>query len=859
MNSYEITVLGKVQGIGYVPFVAEYAEEHNLKGAVRNSGSSVKIHIVAESDEIGGLTYHLRYNCPKGGRVDNIIVKPLKKSLTAETFQIIDSDEMSDGIRYLPADIGICQDCVNELRNPESRRYRYSFISCNKCGPRYSVMLRAPYDRKNTGLKNMRLCPDCEQDYHEKGSSRRCDQLIGCKDCGPQLKLYVNRLSAMYGLSQDAIVDKTIELIKSGKVGAVKDCGTFRFVFRPDNNNAIRKMRLFKHREAMPFAIMFPDIEAAKEFFEISEKEESLLTSDARPIVILRIKPDKFDERFASELRKDNMNVGVMLPATGLHVILTDALGPLAFASGKRRGEPVITDEDNMRKYLSAEGLDDFMDNIMPGGINNSVRFIENNGDDEDESETGPNVIIDFMLTNNLEIITPLEDSVIQVSGKYIRGEKRGDLCQFIRRSRGYLPEPVMINNEVPGESFAAGGDLKSCFALARNNAVYMSEHLGMMTNESSGKVRSDAIEHAKELLDIQPVLYVADEQQNSISTADANERDENVKYIQHHKAHILSVAAEHGISGKFLGMACDYFGFSEEGTVWGSEMFSCYIPKEEDRYSDGEEDDPRKHFYMKKVAALSPVKLIGREESTGDALSTLCCYLKSIEDRQLISTSNMDKTMARVKISRSDYGVICACLRANINTYRASSMGLLFDAVCALLGIKIRNTYEGECTVLLEQYAERYRERLEKGEVTLEYDKDSPIRAEQPIRVCVTAPNTEEEIYRMDQTLLIADILDKYLLLTNEPECNIELIRERLAYEFHMAMSEAIIELADRICGTDYVNQIALSGGSMYDRLFAGTIMGALEELGYRVFTNNKVPCGDGGLALGQIYSLTL
>ncbi len=853
MNSYEITVLGKVQGIGFIPFVAEYAEEHNLKGAVRNSGASVKIHVVCESDEIGGLTYYLRYNCPAGGRVDNIVVKPMKKHLSAESFQIIESDDYDDGMRFLPADIGICPECVKELRNPESRRYKYPFISCKSCGPRYSVMYKAPYARKNSAMREFELCDECKNDYKKMGDRRRNDQVIGCKDCGPQLKLYVNRLSAMYGLSQDAILDKTIELLKNGKVGAVKDQGTFRFVFRPDNDNVIRKMRIFKNRDTMPFGIMFPDIDMMKEYLEVSEEEEKLLTSDARPMVILKRKTESFDKKFSGELCKDNGFIGVMLPATGLHVILTDALGPLAFASGKRRGEPVITEDETMMKYLSADGLNDFMESIIPGGINNSVRFL---GGSDEYSETSPNVIIDFMLTSNLSIITPMEDSVIHMTPKLIRGVKRGEISQFIRRSRGYIPDPVMLEEELPQDSFAAGGDLKSVFALSRKNAVYMSEHLGMMTNESSGEIRANAVEHFKTLLNIQPEALSADLQPDFISTEDALKRNENTSFVQHHKAHVLSVVAEHSIKGKFLGMAFDYQGYGDDETIWGSEIFSCNIPKQKNVPQD---EDGRNQFYMRRVASLSPVKLLGDKDSSKDALSTLCCYLKSVEDRQLISISNMDKTMTRVKISRSDYGVICACLRADINTYRASSMGLLFDAVCALLGIKTRNTYEGECAVLLEQYAYRFKEKLDRNEVKLEYDEDSPVKSLKPIKVRVTAPKTEKEIYRFDQTLLIADILDKYLMLTNEPEFSIELIREQLAYEFYMAITSALTEMADIICGEDYINQIVIGGGMLYNRLFAGSILGNLEELGYKVCTNTKVPCGDGGLALGQIFALGL
>ena len=187
MKSFEITVFGQLQGIGYRTFIADYAEEHGIKGAVRNSGGAVKLHVVINPDDMSKLSYHLRYNCPANGRVENIIVRPLEKSLPAEDFRIIKSDDFDEGARFLPPDIGICPDCMREVLDPADRRYRYPFISCNVCGPRYSVMKRAPYDRINLTFDDFPMCQECIDDYREKGNRHRHAETIGCKNCGPML------------------------------------------------------------------------------------------------------------------------------------------------------------------------------------------------------------------------------------------------------------------------------------------------------------------------------------------------------------------------------------------------------------------------------------------------------------------------------------------------------------------------------------------------------------------------------------------------------------------------------------------------------------------------------------------------
>ena len=835
MNSFEITVQGKVQGIGYIPFVAKFAEENGYKGAVRYCGGAVKVHVVCEPDDVGKLTYYLRYSCPEGGRIDNIVVKPLKRNLPAESFQIIDSDNPEGDVRFLPADKAICEDCKAELRGKRNRRYRYAFISCNKCGPRYSVMKSSPFDRKNSSMSGFAMCPDCQREYinMDQDNIRSYDQLLGCKDCGPQLKFYVNRLSALYGLSQDEIIDKTIQFLETGKIGAVKDLGGFSFICRPDKADTVKRLRNIKNRNTMGLAMVFPNMETIKKYCVVSEEEESLLTSQAGPIVLLERKADAPDG-ICEEAFGFSDRIGAALPFTGLQVILTDALGPLVMTAGRKEEGHLIIDDEDMMSFLSDDGLSDFIDEEA----------------DEKESLTDT---VDFMLTNNREIFVPMERSVIQTVEEKGKGRKINRRIQFIRRSLGYVPEAIEIENRLPNVCFAAGGDLKSVFAIGKDQNVFLSEEIENLSDETAAEERETAVQRFENIMGLKADEYIADMHEEYISTADTLKRSDNISRVQHHFAHVLSVVAENHIQGKVVGLVFDSTGYGTDETVWGGEIFSCNIPKIEN--PDSEEKPKLK---MDRAASLLPVKMLGGDISDRDAVSTLCCYLRSAEDRQLIGINAFDNILKKTGIDRNDYGVICACLRANISTYRSSSMGRLFDAVAAMLGICSENTYEGECSIMLEQYAGKYITRMENGELDFD-DKDTfSGKFKEILEFKVDIPRTEEEVYRIDQTLFISDLAAKYLAMLSEENADIELIRERLAYEFHMAVVNISADLLDSICSRDYVNHIALSGGLMNNRILCGYIIGAMDDMGYRVYTNSKVPSMDGGIALGQIFGLT-
>ena len=898
MNVYDITVLGLVQGIGYRSFVAEYAKEHGLLGYVRNSGGIIKIHVECEPEEIGKFTFHLRYNCPKGGRIDNIIVKPVKQPeetkieesevpggdepqnsdakdvdvLDAygaeydDSFIIAPSESFEEKMRFISPDIATCPDCEKELLDPNNRRYRYPFISCKKCGPRISIIKKIPYDRESITMKGFSMCPNCEAEYHQIGNPRHLAQTIGCKDCGPMLRYYENRMVDEIQLSQEEMIQKTEEALKNGKIGAIKCVGGFRMVCLPTCGEALKKLRRIKGRPGKPFSILFPDMETIRKYCRVSEKEEELLKSPARPVVLLEKKYEyayaewykesivsgeiesiySVDELFDYETTRFSDRIGVMLPADPLQIILSKDLGPIVISGGNKSGESVITDDKTMRMLLPE--IDETDEDI----------FDEDKQEEEDTNveASEPEETLDFMLTNTREILDPLEDSLVQVT-KVKSGHRIKDVVQFIRRSRGYVPEPIEIPNVMELDSFASGSDMKSVFALGKKNMVYLSEYFGDLDNSSAPERRSDEIDRMCELFNISPKRFVTDLNPGYESVEDAERRakidteedDDSVVFLkrQHHTAHILSVVAEHGLKGRLLGLAFDGNGYGMDGTVWGSEIFSCLLNTIADENSIDPEKTVEIRPHILRSGALLPVRLLGNKYGAKDAKTTLCCYLRAAEERQLISITNLDRILERIGVSRADYGVICACLKAELNTYYSSSMGRLFDAVAALLGIAYENTYDGQCAIELETAAYRAQMNLEDAVEKFSYK--------------ILEPRDDNEIYRFDQTLFVADILERFIKLIDsidpEDETALSKGRDILALRFHEAIAKSLVEVCDVICSRDYIQHIALSGGTMYNRILLQNVVGPLEELGYTVYLNSKVPCGDAGIALGQIYPL--
>ena len=779
----EIIIYGRVQGVGFRPFVAGLAEELGMDGIVQNAGGIVKIRAGAEKKALDAFVHRLLHYPPAGARIVDATVAELPPEASVYTFSgdadggddrkatagsaslnwvdgsigfydsdgvdscvppkngpgagfsIVKSEKQADALRFLPPDIAVCDRCVQEMNDSKNRRYRYPFISCTACGPRFSIMEEIPYDRETISMRDFRMCPECAAEYQKKGDIRRHAQTIACGKCGPMLRLYypihqktnavkcgqylmegdvvkkrgmpgdfaagnesvrqpmkfdapgqngiqtavhIGKMQAMEEKDAEKALQESVRLLRSGGILALKDIGGYHFAFDPMQSEPARRLRIFKNREEKPFAVMFPDLARIRAYCEVSQTEAELLLSEARPIVLLKKKKGM---DFVPEVCGTSSRIGAFLPCAPLQHLLLQEVGPLVMTSGNRGGEPILTEDADMLSYM----------------------------------DTG---VPDAVLAHDRRIVSGLDDSIYQVTD--ILGQR--EVVQAIRRARGLVPEPVPLSVCAPmkqnfrhalqegsilsggGESassgrfrqqdvFAAGGDLKAVFALGRGHMAYLSGHFGDLDDARAAQSRREAIGRMGRLLGIHPTKAVCDLHPRYVSAAQVREDMKCICAVQHHKAHVAAVAAEFGLfDAPFLGVAYDGTGYGEDGTVWGGEVFFC-------------------HSGFVRVAHLESVCLAGGDASAKNAAATAFCYLNEAERRGHILAEEVEALLNK-HLKKNEMVILSSALEHHINTVYSSSMGRLFDAAAAVLGICCYNTYEGECPQRLQELAQGYAEQ---------------------------------------------------------------------------------------------------------------------------------------------------
>ncbi|MCL2834442.1 MAG: carbamoyltransferase HypF [Treponema sp.] len=772
----EITIRGIVQGVGFRPFVYRQALKYGIRGTVRNVSGSVVI--MAAGPDIEAFAESIRQNRPPLSFIESITVRPQTGEGDFADFSIIESEEKSASadLRFFPPDLALCENCRAEIfgragiydgggtngragaadscRSVNRRRKGYWFNTCTRCGPRFSVLRAFPYDRANTSMDVFPMCPDCSAEYHSPPDIRFHAETVCCHNCGPLL-YYKSEAGIFTG---EEAFNRALKDLPGGI--AIKGIGGYHLCCSPYDSSAVRRLRLLKAREKKPFAIMFRDLDAVAAVCEIDAAETALLTSPARPIVLLKMKAQNTCVFAHAVLNGADGRCGCFLPYTPLQELLLEHFPCLVMTSANISSLPIIKDEEEIFS------------------------------------------LIDRVLYHDREIVRSLEDSVAQVIGRK---------PSLIRRARGYTPLPIFIKNPASidpitmnqasgSDILAMGGDLKAAFGLVKKNVFTLSQYFGDLENAQIFSIYENSIPDFERLFAVRPRAVVGDAHPRYLSAALASSIAAKLNAplikVYHHHAHAASVMAEHGLT-RALAAVFDGTGYGEDGNIWGGEFLIC------------EEGNCRRAGHLKNT------EILGQDEAARDAVKTAACFLHGLGVPQICD------------IPQSDALLINAALDHHINTFTTSSMGRLFDAVAAILGVSAANDYEGECAVLL-QY-----------------------KAEEEARTGVK-PADMRFIQVIENGMCVFDYRDILLKCAEQ--------REGCALGFHLAICDMIEQmcLQTRDAQTQdgqKLNDIVLSGGVFQNAFLTGLVKSRLNNLGFSVFLNEAVPPNDGGIALGQAF----
>ena len=551
----KVNVSGIVQGVGFRPFVYRTAVRLGLAGYVRNRGDAgVEILLEGQQEAIDGFLRDLTERKPPQAQIHNITKTPLSGKNQYSQFTIIKSSEALENLgSVVPPDSAICNDCLRELRTPSDPRFDYFFITCVNCGPRFTIIERLPYDRENTTMNEFPLCGFCKKEYEDPANRRFHAQTVACPLCGPKASLTTNRGESVGAADP---VREASKLLSEGSIVAVKGYGGFHIAASAVKETPLLRLRASKHRSAKPFALMARSLEAVKSFAEVNPKEQELLTSPARPIVLLN-KNSNFN--LSTQIAPELHNVGVMMPYSGMHYMLFDRIPDQAFVmtSANPANQPIVKDNDQALKIL--------------GGT------------------------VDYFLFHNRQIAQRCDDTVTRV---------HGDRNAFLRRSRGYAPAPIMLKQKAKRCVVGLGGELNNTSCILNRDKAFLSQHVGDVENVETRSFLQQATKHLMRLTNSKVEAVACDLHPKFTTTNLAQELAEQNGWqliqVQHHHAHVAALMAEHNVD-EIVGIVCDGYGYGVDGSAWGGEILHC------ERGSAG----------FRRLGYLEPQPLLGGDVAT--------------------------------------------------------------------------------------------------------------------------------------------------------------------------------------------------------------------------------------------------
>ncbi len=773
---YKIDISGIVQGVGFRPFVYNTATVFHLAGWVMNNPNGVTIEAQGDKVSLGHFLQILRDRPPPLAVIDKLEYELLTpKSETG--FAILDSKHASYRNTLISPDIAVCDDCLKELFDPKDRRYHYPFINCINCGPRFSIVTDIPYDRANTTMAGFGMCQDCRAEYENTLDRRFHAQPVACPKCGPRVEIYETR-AKRYLYPKDIYV-AIANFIKQGRILAIKGIGGYHLCVAATSDFACDKLRERKHRYEKPFAVMVKDLEMAKELCEISAAEEVALKLPSRPIVLLK-KSAKAGIKISSQVAPDNRFLGIMLAYTPLHYLIFEHIDfPLVMTSGNISEEPIAYKDDDAKKSLDG--------------------------------------IADVFVSNNREISTRVDDSVVQINHQ---------LPNFIRRSRGFTPRPLKLPFSSKKDILACGGELKSTFCLIKGDNAFVSQHIGDLENYKTYKNFTDQIEYFLRIFDINPEIIAHDLHPEYLSTKYALERalgknsmegfspepisenqyleltrpipgENGLLSIQHHHAHIASCLADNNFLDTAIGIAFDGSGYGTDSKLWGSEILLANLNS------------------FTRLGSLEPIKLLGGVKAIKEPWRIALYYLRQSFSPEVIEQLDVYHSNEVL------WDQVAALADNSAKSLQTTSMGRLFDAVGALVCGVNKISYEGQAAIRLEQCIDP----LDQSSYTISIAKFPMI---------------------IDGAAIVASVTEDILAKVSP---NI------IAARFHNTIVNLVVS-ACRYIRNNYESppeSVALSGGVFQNRYLLSKVSELLEENNFRVLTHKQVPANDGGISFGQ------
>lgn len=809
MRHVHIHVTGIVQGVGMRPFVYREAIAHGICGWVLNAGDGVHIEAHACAEAVDGFVAALSEHAPAAARVERVDIADLEpggwSTADEQGFHIVASQDQTAHTTLVSPDIATCDDCLRELFDPADRRYHYPFINCTNCGPRFTIIRSLPYDRAATSMDRFPMCPKCAAEYADPLDRRFHAQPDACFDCGPHITWREAVNSDACGNSSatpavgttreasDAIIERCVELLASGGIVAIKGLGGFHLSCDAANEQAVAELRRRKRRSNKPLAVMVRSLDDAGRLCHIDDAERDLLAGSIRPIVLLRRRAvcgndgDSSDALvLAPSVARDLPELGVMLPYTPLqHLLLAAAashgMHVLVMTSGNLSEEPIETDDDLAWERLVAAG------------------------------------IADALLGNDRAILSRYDDSVMRVVDGAVMP---------VRRARGYAPQPLPLPalDGAPSCVLACGPQQKATITLTREGTngeatCFVSQHIGDVENGGTFDAWNAARTRLEDLFDLVPAALACDLHPSYLSGQWAREQARKCNLplveVQHHHAHIASVMAEAIAAGQLttdarvLGIAFDGTGAGTDGTIWGGEFLVASL--------DG----------FERAAHLRTWALPGGAASVRDARRNAFALLSELG---LLEHPGAARLLD--SLNEQTRNVTATMIERGINSPRTSSMGRLFDAAAAILGICDKATYEGEPAIELEAAAWRA------------LSSESACPAGNIAGFSVTESSRPDACHVLNSRSLIEALLEGIRAGT---------ATYRLALDFHIAIARSSARIAREICAREGIDTVALSGGVFMNRLLLQLLTRELKSMGLTVLIPQTVPVNDGCIAYGQ------